>query len=43
MPSKRTVTIMYPSLMAKMTEELKKVDGWDYERLKAVSDKLWFI
>jgi hypothetical protein len=42
-PSKRTVTIMYPSLMAKMTEELKKVDGWDYERLKAVSEKLWFI
>lgn len=42
-PSKRTVTIMYPSLMAKMTEELKKVEGWDYERLKAVSDKLWFI
>lgn len=43
MPSKRTVTIMYPSLMAKMTEELKKVEGWDYERLKSVSDKLWFI
>ncbi|PCJ28516.1 MAG: hypothetical protein COA97_00765 [Flavobacteriales bacterium] len=42
-PSKRTVTIMYPSLMAKMTEELKKVDGWDYERLDAVSEKLWFI
>jgi hypothetical protein len=43
MPSKRTVTIMYPSLMAKLTEELKKVEGWDYERLKAVSEKLWFI
>lgn len=43
MPSKRTVTIMYPSLMARMTEELKKVEGWDYERLKAVSEKLWFI
>lgn len=42
-PSKRTVTIMYPSLMARMTEELKKVEGWDYDRLKAVSDKLWFI
>jgi hypothetical protein len=42
-PSKRTVTIMYPSLMAKMTEELKKVEGWDYDRLKAVSGKLWFI
>lgn len=43
MPSKRTVTIMYPSLMAKMTEDLKKVEGWDFDRLKAVSDKLWFI
>lgn len=42
-PSKRTVTLMYPSLMARITEELKKVDGWDYERLNAVSDKLWFI
>lgn len=42
-PSKRTVTIMYPSLMAKMTEELKKVDNWDYDRLKFVEDKLWFI
>jgi Piwi domain len=43
MPSKRTVTIMYPSLMARMTEELKKVEGWDFDRLKAVSEKLWFI
>jgi hypothetical protein len=34
---------MYPSLMARMTEELKKVEGWDYERLKAVREKLWFI
>lgn len=42
-PSKRTVTIMYPSLMSKMTEELKKVESWDFERLNAVRDKLWFI
>jgi len=42
-PSKKTVTIMYPSLMAKVTEELKKVDGWDFDRLKFVSEKLWFI
>jgi hypothetical protein len=42
-PSKKTVTIMYPSLMANITEKLKEVDGWDYERLKAVSEKLWFI
>jgi hypothetical protein len=42
-PSKRTITIMYPSLLASITEKLKEVDGWDYERLKAVSEKLWFI
>lgn len=41
--SKRTVTIMYPSLMAAMTEKMSKVPNWDYERLKRVSDKLWFI
>jgi hypothetical protein len=29
--------------MARMTEELKKVEGGDFDRLKAVSDKLWFI
>lgn len=42
-PAKRAVTILYPSLMANMTEKLKYVDGWDYERLKTVSNKLWFI
>jgi hypothetical protein len=42
-PSKRTVTIMYPSLMAQMTEKLKEVDGWDYDRLTVISEKLWFI
>lgn len=42
-PSKRTVTIMYPSLMAAMTEKLSEVPNWNYDRLKFVSDKLWFI
>ena len=42
-PAKRAVTIMYPSLMASMIEKLKKVEGWDYERLQHISDKLWFI
>ncbi len=42
-PAKRTVTIMYPSLMARMTEELSKIPNWDYDRLKNVSDKLWFL
>lgn len=43
MPAKRTVTIMYPSLMAAMTEKLSQVPNWNYDRLKFVSEKLWFI
>ncbi|MCB0044346.1 MAG: hypothetical protein KDD92_02830 [Caldilineaceae bacterium] len=42
-PAKRTVTITYPREMARLTERLKLVDGWDYDRLKKVADKLWFI
>lgn len=42
-PSKKTVTIFYPSLMARMTENLKFVDGWDYDILKKIGNKLWFI
>lgn len=43
MPAKKSVSIVYPSLMARMTERLKKIDGWDYDILKTVGDKLWFI
>lgn len=43
MPAKRAVTITYPSLMAALTEKLKQVDGWDYDRLKTVAEKLWFL
>ena len=43
MPAKRTVTIMYPSLMVSLTEKLKEVEGWDFDRLKHINDKLWFI
>jgi Piwi domain len=43
MPAKRTVTLMYPSLMVALTEKLKEVDGWDFDRLKHINDKLWFI
>lgn len=43
MPSKRTVTLMYPSLMVSLTEKLKEVEGWDFDRLKYINDKLWFI
>ncbi len=42
-PSKKAVTILYPSLMAKLTEELKEVPSWDIEVLKNLGDKLWFI
>jgi hypothetical protein len=42
-PSKRTVTIMYPSLMAALTEKLSHVDGWNHEMLHYVKDKQWFI
>jgi hypothetical protein len=42
-PSKKTVTIMYPSLMSAMTEKLSEVPHWNYDRLKFVSDKIWFI
>ncbi|SEB78190.1 Piwi domain-containing protein [Maribacter dokdonensis] len=43
MPAKRTVTLTYPSLMVALTEKLKEVDGWDFDRLKHINDKLWFI
>lgn len=43
MPAKKSVSILYPSLMARMTEKLKKIDGWDYDALKTVGEKLWFI
>jgi len=43
MPAKRTVTLMYPSLMVALTEKLKQVEGWDFTRLEHINDKLWFI
>lgn len=42
-PAKKSVTISYPSLMAAITEKLKLVEGWDYNVLQSVGDKLWFI
>ena len=43
MPAKKSVSIIYPSLMASITEKLKQIDGWDYDVLQRVGDKLWFI
>lgn len=43
LPAKKTVTITYPSLMAKITEKLKEINGWDYKLLTEIGDKLWFL
>ena len=42
-PSKRTVTMQYPYLISRLTNEIKQIDGWDYELLKGIGDKLWFL
>lgn len=41
--SNKSVTVLYPSLMTKLTEELKNVDGWDEMKLSRIGDKLWFL
>lgn len=45
MPSKKPVTILYPSIMASLIEKLKMIDKWDYDKLKVkgVTEKLWFL
>ena len=42
-PSKKTVTMQYPYLISKLTNEIKNIEGWDYELLKGIGDKLWFL
>ena len=42
-PPGKPVTVKYPSLMAKMVSELKKVPNWDYSILNKLNDTLWFI
>ena len=39
----KPVTMKYPSLMAKMVTDLKKVPNWDYSILNNLNDDLWFI
>ena len=41
--SKRPVTVKYPSLMANMVSELKKVSNWDYAILNKLNELPWFI
>ncbi len=45
MPSKKPITILYPSIMANLIEKLKIIDKWDYDKLrvKGVTEKLWFL
>ncbi len=44
-PSKKPITILYPSIMAGLVEKLKTIDCWDYGKLKVkgVTEKLWFL
>lgn len=42
-PSKTPITILYPSLLAKLSGVLKEIPEWDYKKLSTVKDKLWFV
>lgn len=42
-PGSKPVTIQYPSLMAKLTNELSQVPDWDKDMLNKQKDQLWFI
>jgi len=42
-PSWKPVSIAYPNLIARLIEDLKNVDNWDYNILNTVKEKLWFI
>lgn len=43
LPSKKTVTILYPSIMSNILEKLREIDDWDKIRAEKITDKLWFI
>jgi len=43
MPPKKPITTLYPSIMSKLTEEMKMIDGWDYDKLQYIGNKLWFL
>lgn len=43
LPSKKTVTILYPSIMSGLLDKLQEVDKWDDNMVKTITDKLWFI
>ncbi len=43
MPSKKTVTILYPSIMSGLMEKLREIEDWDRKRPEKITEKLWFI
>ncbi len=43
LPSKKTVTILYPSIMSGLLDKLGEIDRWDIMLAKKITDKLWFI
>ena len=42
-PANVPVTIKYPSLMAKLSDELSQVPKWDTNQMNNIKDKIWFI
>lgn len=42
-PSKKTVTILYPSIMSGLLDKLREIDDWDKMLAEKITDKLWFI
>lgn len=42
-PANIPVTIKYPSLMAKLADDLNQVPKWDNSQLNKIKDKIWFI
>ncbi|AZB34250.1 Piwi domain-containing protein [Chryseobacterium bernardetii] len=43
LPSKKAVTILYPSVMSGLLDKLREIDDWDKIRAEKITDKLWFI
>ena len=41
--SNKSVTVLYPSLMTKLIEDMKQIHGWDEMKLGRIGDKLWFL
>lgn len=42
-PSKKPITILYPSIMTKLTEQMKMIPSWDFDKLQYIGEKQWFL